>query len=94
MKKRDRLILDAAKSIGINLTYSDNLGGWSRGTPYASDDVLFDPLLRIEDACEIACNLALDIETSLYSVRKAMLKNVCLAASYSKVFTISSLNKR
>lgn len=36
------LILCAGE-FGIRLTYSDNLGGWSSGTPYSKYDKEWDP---------------------------------------------------
>lgn len=61
MKLRDRLIHKAAKEIGLTLTYSNNHGGWSRGTPYAKDDVEFDPIACTHDAMLLAEKLGVDI---------------------------------
>lgn len=83
MNKRDRLILLAAESIGVKLTFSNNLGDWSRGEPYASNDKRFNPLSCIDDACEVAEKLSIDLELSRYAIKKAMLKVVCVAASYN-----------
>lgn len=80
MKKRDRLIVLSGCAVNLTLTYSNNLGAWSVGTPYAVDDIEYDPLSCLDDCANLARELGLDLELSKYKVEKAMLKVVCAAA--------------
>ena len=42
-----------AKLEGVTLAYSDNIGGWSSGTPYGKDDFEYDPIKNIEFNCSL-----------------------------------------
>ena len=76
----DRLTISAAKSIGINLTYSNNSGQWSRGEPYTKSDISFDPIDSNRDCLELACYHKLDVKTSEFGLRKARLDIVIKSA--------------
>jgi hypothetical protein len=83
MKLRDRLVIKAGNSIGLNLTYSNNHGGWSRGLPYTKSDIEFSPLHVLDDAFELAEKLGIDIPigTKALTKKKAMLFVVITAAN-------------
>ena len=65
MSLYDRLTIKAAKSIGINPTFSNNSGEWSRDNA---------------DCLELACRHKLDLNTSQLGLRKARLEIVLKSA--------------
>ena len=57
----DELLRLAAKSCGLSIVYSDNLGGFSIGIPYTGSDERWNPLDDDRDALRLAVALRLTI---------------------------------
>ena len=65
--KRDHLLVKSAASIDLTLQYSDNIGGYSLGTPYAYDDVEWNPLKNDAQAIILWRKLKIDVPAKAYS---------------------------
>ena len=65
MTKREQLLRLSAAAVGLTLEYSDNIGGYSTGTPYGKDDKEWNPIEYNGQAFELAVKLGLDIRPDL-----------------------------
>lgn len=56
----EKLVTAAGIPMGFKVTWSNNVGDFSRGEPYSKNDKRFNPLHRIDDAYEVMFKLEID----------------------------------
>ena len=88
MNSDDELIVRSGKSLGLTLTYSNNVGGWSAGTPYELDDIEWNPLRNEKDAFQLMVMLhiydGLNHLTTKDQVMREITRQACLFPDHSK----------
>lgn len=83
----EKLVTAAGNAMGFNVTWSNNVGDFSRGEPYTPSDKRFNPLHNKDDAFEVMFKLEINITFDI--------ENLSITASKGgKHFTFSDESKR
>ena len=83
----EKLVTAAGKAMGFNITYSDNVGDFSRGESYTPSDKRFNPLHHKSDAFEVMFKLEINISFNIESLS-------ITASKGEKHFTFSGESKQ